>query len=61
MVGSMLCIADAMRDTPDMAGDIYEASLTQRAAELPYMAGSIVCIADAMRNTPEMAQVIYNT
>ena len=52
MAGSMVGIADAMRDAPLITGDTYVASLTRRASDLPYMAGSMIGIADAMRDTP---------
>ena len=47
----MIGIAEAMRNSPDMAGDLFAASLTRRAVDLPYKAGSIMGIADAMRKT----------
>ena len=59
MAGSMVGIADAMRDAPLITGDTYVASLTRRASDLPYMAGSMIGIAEAMRDAPEIAQVIY--
>ena len=55
MAGSMIGIAHAMHDSPEMVGDTYAASLTRRAVDLPYKAGSIMGIADAMREKPAMA------
>jgi hypothetical protein len=49
--GSIMGIADAMREKPAMAGDTHAASLTRRAVDLPHKAGSIMGIADAMRKT----------
>ena len=56
MAGSMIGIADAVRDSPEMPGNTYAASFTRRAADLPYMAGSMIGIAHAMRDSPEMVR-----
>ena len=53
MAGNMIDIADAMHESPDMAGDAFAASLTRRTVDLPYMAGSIKSIADVMRDSPD--------
>jgi hypothetical protein len=56
MAGSMIGIADAVRDSPEMPGNTYAASFTRRAVDLPYMAGSMIGIAHAMRDSPEMVR-----
>ena len=35
-----------MRDSPDMAGEVFAASFTRRTVDLPYMVGSINGIAE---------------
>ena len=59
MAGSMIGIADAVRDSPEMPGNTYAASFTRRAVDLPYMAGNMIGIADAMRDSPEITGDIY--
>jgi hypothetical protein len=42
MADDMTGIDDAMRDLPEMAGDICTAQLTRRAAGLPHMASEMI-------------------
>ena len=53
----MIGIADAMRDSPDMAGDLFAASLTRHAVDLPYKAGSTIGITERCASHPK-GQVI---
>ena len=59
MARNIISIANTMRRSPAETGDIHSASLTRRAAYLPFMAGSIIGIADAMRSSSEMVDDMY--